>query len=261
MPPAHGGLVSFILCLGGSRFVPVWLLKVTCSSCMSVMRTLSFFVSCKCARPPVVVVVVVGHPAFVFCFPLFVHPDPPSSTTFRHHHHHRQLSLTEPLISLFQHHHFLQLVHKLGVQVLVEEDSIDGRRTSSILVSGSLTSNSRHLCEEVDRAFWDVDTSTVNLLSLGRAARVGIREMWAIWTAFGSFGWLKQILWVTVLNSRHNDNCSLWPVNGFKPHPSFGSHSLKVKYKRDPKSFMFFLVCKLQAIRKHAGLFSDTRGK
>ena len=88
MPPAHGGLVSFILCLGGRRFVPVWLLKVTCSSCMSVMRTLSFFVSCKCARPPVVV--VVGHPAFVFCFPLFVHPDPPSSTTFRYHHHHRQ---------------------------------------------------------------------------------------------------------------------------------------------------------------------------
>ena len=227
MTPAHGGLVSFILCLGGRRFVPVWLLKVSCSSCMSVMRTLSFFVSCKCARPPVVVVVV-GHPAFVFSFPLFVHPDPPSSTTFRYHHHHRQL------ISLFPHHHFLHIVHNLVYHHLSDHQhpvSVSTAwkriwwRTPSIFVSGSLTSNSRHQCEEVDRAFWDVDTSTVNLLSLGRAAWVGIREMWAIWTAFGSFGWLKQILWVTVLNSGHNDNCSLWPVNGFKPHPSFGSQS------------------------------------
>ena len=73
--PAHGGQWSRLVYI-----VFGW--KRVCSSsasesdlavpsCMSVMRTLSLFVSCKCG----------GHPAFVLQFPLFVHHDLPSSTT------------------------------------------------------------------------------------------------------------------------------------------------------------------------------------
>ena len=73
--PAHGGQWSRLIYI---VFGWKWICSSSASesdlavpSCMSVMRTLSFFVSCKCG----------GHPAFVLQFPLFVHHDPPSSTT------------------------------------------------------------------------------------------------------------------------------------------------------------------------------------
>ena len=63
---------------------------------MSVMRTLSFFVNCKCA-------LVVATLPLSQQFLLFVHHDPPSSpTSLRHHHHHPlALLLLFHLISTF----------------------------------------------------------------------------------------------------------------------------------------------------------------
>lgn len=63
---------------------------------MSVMRTLSFFVNCKCA-------LVVATLPLSQQFLLFVHHDPPSSpTSLRHHHHHHlALLLLFHLISTF----------------------------------------------------------------------------------------------------------------------------------------------------------------